>query len=1560
MNKLATRIFALSCLWVLGVQAHSAGTISGPNGYTQIKSELKLIDPKKLQKQSIASVQGQHEPQCSSSELIGLDNDQFTTYIRDNSKDCLRFLFESTNNEQIYAKDRVMAVINTANSAIAEYDGSKDISNYFLYVRGLYYVRFYHNNGLTIDAEMATAISNAIQRVPTIPGILTVDSDANGALMTEWIGSADATDSWSQYHNTVVSFVSGITDEKAARYNNQAAYNMALNFLYRGQSNDHDGYGVNVVGKDANLPGVLVKVALNATMRKNAEYISDNAVNEILRLFRWSDIAAPQHDAVQQIIDANKRLTKQWMMVVTGIDTYGADCTTFTGNVCATDALRQEILALAFPNVYEFDSGAMKFYTSLSRKEVEQLYYQLKETQATFFKVTGATEPVAGDTNDVAIFRIYGTKQEYAMYQPFLYNLPSNNGGIYIERDSTLYTYQRETWESSFTLEELARHEYVHYLNSRYLIPGFFGDTEMYQNERLTWFDEGMANFIAGGTQDSGIHPLHTMLNMVEPRTSHYTPDQAVHVKYGDPYMYPYAALLLNYMYDTKSPLIQELVDALRADDVPTYDNVREQIAALSIPGFNTYIISAIKNSGSYDVPWKLYPTESMLQFTTASQVKSEITAALGGMLANLQCVDLSELQYSCEGTLSYAVTDTVNPLFELYPQMDEIAKKLTGSDNANLHSANVYESNVTTDTHTVQIVGGLRSSSTPYSPNHAPVATNSEATVDVGASVSGQMSATDADGDTLTFALVGSPVTGNLVWREDGSYKYEADDQSFTGVITFTFKANDGFLDSNIATVSIQVGEVVVPSNNAPVATSGSINVQEGSSVSGNMSATDADGDALTFSATTPAHGSLSYDKNRGTFTYTPTTGFTGTDSFTFTAADGSVESNTATITITVTAKPSTGGGTGGSNGGSDSSNSASGGAFGVFGLLMIAIAALRRIKMIRPVFLILTTVLILQGCSQPTELETKCLNSSSLKNKDNRLHLEENISKVIETCELAHLENAENSRIIYQLSRAHYANKSFGKAKELLVKAAEMEDAEALYALGNIYLNGEQNLGIKQDTEKSIPHLKKASDIGFAPATLLLSNIYLHSSSPIQNIELGKSLLINAASSGDADSQMALAVAYFDGTYFDKDKEKYITWLEMSANSGSPYAQVAIGTAYQNGFHVAVDTEKSFKYFSMAANQEYAEGIYNVGVAYLDGYGVKINTTKGHSLIKDAAKLGSEDAIELLMLRWQETISELELESAKTLQCKSEEIDGETITEIILNSDKKIAKVNKVHTNSACYRKGICPTQGDYFILLTKPPLSYSGVEEAQNSDLVFYRKTSEKAAATIYFFDQNNMRISGYEGNKNFASSKCKEIPTPTASQLEERETTRANNLANDITSEADIDSFCLGFSEIAGLALTSKFNSQKTDYPSLAMRSDESAEKYGSEHFKAWSRKYSADQVYKISFNLTEEQAKQAYAASNYNFVNLVSGFNSMCKQDVAHSMDKSWNVVIKPKDEVQRYAEQLLAGMKAGGACQTLKHQIKSIADSPEPSNVREIKIDRIIDIAAKYHCLSGR
>jgi uncharacterized protein len=187
---------------------------------------------------------------------------------------------------------------------------------------------------------------------------------------------------------------------------------------------------------------------------------------------------------------------------------------------------------------------------------------------------------------------------------------------------------------------------------------------------------------------------------------------------------------------------------------------------------------------------------------------------------------------------------------------------------------------------------------------NTAPVATNdthstNEDTALTVAAPGVLSNDTDAESSPLTVSLVSGPTHGTVTLNADGSFTYTPA-SNYNGPDSFTYKANDGHVDSNIATVSIMVNAV----NDAPVAVNDSATVSKNGSGVIFILANDSDveGDTLTVTSfTQPAHGTVTYSTKNKNFRYTPTRGFTGTDTFTYTISDGHGGTATATVTITV-----------------------------------------------------------------------------------------------------------------------------------------------------------------------------------------------------------------------------------------------------------------------------------------------------------------------------------------------------------------------------------------------------------------------------------------------------------------------------------------------------------------------------------------------------------------------------------------------------------------------------------------------------------------------------------
>ncbi len=154
-----------------------------------------------------------------------------------------------------------------------------------------------------------------------------------------------------------------------------------------------------------------------------------------------------------------------------------------------------------------------------------------------------------------------------------------------------------------------------------------------------------------------------------------------------------------------------------------------------------------------------------------------------------------------------------------------------------------------------------------------------------------------DMEHNTLTAILVQGPSRGTLTLNPDGGFTYTPDANA-SGVDTFSYKANDGSADSGPALVTI----TVVPVNDAPSAEDQSVVVRAGTPAPIALVAHDVDGDTLTYSVTAgPAHGTLS--GTAPNLLYTPTAGYAGADSFTFTARDGVVNSPAAAVQLQVRA---------------------------------------------------------------------------------------------------------------------------------------------------------------------------------------------------------------------------------------------------------------------------------------------------------------------------------------------------------------------------------------------------------------------------------------------------------------------------------------------------------------------------------------------------------------------------------------------------------------------------------------------------------------------------------
>ena len=256
----------------------------------------------------------------------------------------------------------------------------------------------------------------------------------------------------------------------------------------------------------------------------------------------------------------------------------------------------------------------------------------------------------------------------------------------------------------------------------------------------------------------------------------------------------------------------------------------------------------------------------------------------------------------------------------------DDLPKTTTGTDVVYTSTSDT----ATSDSFTFKVNDGIVDSDAATvtinitAVNDAPTATAQtvDATEDVAKTIT--LAGTDDDGDTITYIIASLPSNGTLtdngtaITSDDlpktttgTDVVYTATSESATSD-SFTFKVNDGTVDSDAATVTINTTLV----NDKPVATAQTVEATEQTEKTITLAGTDAEGDTITYIvASLPTNGTLTDNgtaitsddlpkTTTGTdVVYTSTSDTATSDSFTFKVNDGTVDSDAATVTINITA---------------------------------------------------------------------------------------------------------------------------------------------------------------------------------------------------------------------------------------------------------------------------------------------------------------------------------------------------------------------------------------------------------------------------------------------------------------------------------------------------------------------------------------------------------------------------------------------------------------------------------------------------------------------------------
>ncbi|MFC4161017.1 collagenase [Chitinimonas lacunae] len=545
---------------------------------------------------------------CNISSLPS-SGDALVAALRATEASCLNGLFQANASTiRLFTDANIRTVSEAATRRAANFDGvdPKGLAQLVVFLKAAYYVQYYnpqHVPAFSIDAKRASLrvaaalVGNrkvwstpqpdydAIWSNPNLTWEQKSALHAQGQLaiaaMRDGVVLVDSVRLLDEFADTAAATVRAFQAGYAGRMIESGIYPLQTAFFTA--HNDGRLGGTMESGRYDRLVEALRIAARDYENRFNhTDQFYLNFVREYGRFLLHARYRSGVESELMQMLRRETKFNGPWMeaagMLKGAMPNY--DCKRY--DLCNA---KQELEAKLFPNTWSFDDGKLVFRTPLSFAEVEQLYYALKQVESQMKRLGNTLEPVAGDPNEKLKMVIYGTKSDYKNYQDFLNNLSTDNGGIYIESDATFYTFQRKVpEESTLTLEELTRHEYVHYLNGRYAQPGMWGDDRFYDDERrMTWFDEGSAEFLAWSTPRDGIKTRANIAEILNrnDRSAWWPISKVVRSAYADGWdFYSWGALLMDYLHRQHPQQVDAIYARLRANDVAGYDALMRKLGS--------------------------------------------------------------------------------------------------------------------------------------------------------------------------------------------------------------------------------------------------------------------------------------------------------------------------------------------------------------------------------------------------------------------------------------------------------------------------------------------------------------------------------------------------------------------------------------------------------------------------------------------------------------------------------------------------------------------------------------------------------------------------------------------------------------------------------------------------------------------------------------------------------------------------------------------------------------------------------------------------------------------
>ncbi|WP_050937007.1 collagenase, partial [Vibrio harveyi] len=418
--------------------------------------------------------------------------------IKTQGASCVNALFsaESRIQEAAFESGHMYNIAkHTTNLAKAYAGGGNDeLEALFLYLRAGYYAEFY-NSKVSFLSWVTPAVKEAVDAFVNNANFYE-NSDPHGKVLSEVIITMDSAGLQHAYLPQVTQWLTRWDSQYAQNWYMRNAVNGVFTILFGGQWNEQF---VQAIGNQTELVKALGDFALRSSaIGASDEFMAANAGRELGRLTKYSGSASSTVKSKLTEIFAQYEMYGRgdaiWLGAADTVSYY-ADCSDY--GICNFESqLKGLVLSQSYtcsPTIRILSQNMTQdqHVAACSKMGYEEGYFHTS--------LETGRQPVADDYNTQLQVNIFDSSDDYGKYAGPIFNISTNNGGMYLEGDPAtpgnipnFVAYEAPYANPDHFVWNL-EHEYVHYLDGRFDLYGGFG----HPTERIVWWSEGIAEYVS-------------------------------------------------------------------------------------------------------------------------------------------------------------------------------------------------------------------------------------------------------------------------------------------------------------------------------------------------------------------------------------------------------------------------------------------------------------------------------------------------------------------------------------------------------------------------------------------------------------------------------------------------------------------------------------------------------------------------------------------------------------------------------------------------------------------------------------------------------------------------------------------------------------------------------------------------------------------------------------------------------------------------------------------------------------------------------------------------------